>query len=89
MKDKKAFNYLPRWGVLLIDVLLCTIAFWLSVWIGSAIFDYNPSDSLGKPSGNDMKEGKLTLPALYVLNAFNDESMKKLALIYMVKMYKI
>ena len=27
-----------------------------------------------------MKEGKLTLPALYVLNAFNDESMKKLAL---------
>lgn len=44
MKDKKAFNYLPRWGVLLIDVLLCTIAFWLSVWIGSAIFDYNPSD---------------------------------------------
>ncbi|MEE0923435.1 MAG: nucleoside-diphosphate sugar epimerase/dehydratase [Paludibacteraceae bacterium] len=44
MKDKKAFNYLPRWGVLLIDVLLCTIGFWLSVWIGSAIFDYNPSD---------------------------------------------
>lgn len=44
------------------------------------IFDYNSSDSLGKPSGNDMKEGKLTLPALYVLNAFNDESMKKLAL---------
>ena len=43
MKDKKAFNYLPRWGVLLIDVLLCTIAFWLSVWIGSAIFDYNQS----------------------------------------------
>ena len=44
------------------------------------IFDYNPSDSLGKPSGNDMKEGKLTLPALYVLNAFKDESMKNLAL---------
>ena len=44
MKDKKAFNYLPRWGVLLIDVLLCTIAFWLSVWIGSAIFYYNQSD---------------------------------------------
>ena len=44
------------------------------------IFDYNPSDSLGKPSGNDMKEGKLTLPALYVLNAFDEESMKNLAL---------
>ena len=44
MKDKKAFNYLPRWGVLLIDVLLCTIGFWLSVWIGSAIFVYISSD---------------------------------------------
>lgn len=44
------------------------------------IFDYNPSDSLGKPSGNDMKEGKLTLPALYVLNTLNDASMKELAL---------
>ena len=44
------------------------------------IFDYNPSDLLGKPSGNDMKEGKLTLPALYVLNTLNDESMKELAL---------
>ena len=44
------------------------------------IFDYNPSDSLGKPSGNDMKEGKLTLPALYVLNTLNDASMKDLAL---------
>ena len=44
------------------------------------IFDYNPSDSLGKPSGNDMKEGKLTLPALYVLNTLNDASMKDLSL---------
>ena len=44
------------------------------------IFDYNPSDSLGKPSCNDMKEGKLTLPALYVLNTLNDASMKELAL---------
>ena len=26
-------NYLPRWGVLLMDVVLCTLAFWLSVWI--------------------------------------------------------
>ena len=44
------------------------------------IFDYNPSDSIGKPSGNDMKEGKLTLPALYVLNTLNDSAMKDLAL---------
>lgn len=44
------------------------------------IFDYNPSDLLGKPTGNDMKEGKLTLPALYVLNTLKDESMIALAL---------
>lgn len=32
------------------------------------IFDYYDNDT-GKPSGNDMIEGKLTLPALYVLNS--------------------
>jgi octaprenyl-diphosphate synthase len=44
------------------------------------IFDYYASDELGKPTGNDMKEGKLTLPALYVLNTLKDESMVALAL---------
>ena len=44
------------------------------------IFDYYSSDVLGKPTGNDMKEGKLTLPSLYVLNALQDESMIALAL---------
>ena len=33
-------NYLPRWGVLLLDLLLCSVAYWLSVWVGSGIFDY-------------------------------------------------
>ena len=33
-------NYLPRWGVLMMDLLLCSIAFWLSVWIGSGFFHY-------------------------------------------------
>lgn len=33
-------SYLPRWGVLLMDLLLCTVAFWLSVWIGSGFFHY-------------------------------------------------
>lgn len=44
------------------------------------IFDYYPSKEIGKPTGNDMREGKLTLPALYVLNAFADEEMSGLAL---------
>lgn len=42
------------------------------------IFDYFTSD-VGKPTGNDMREGKLTLPALYVLNHFADETMRALA----------
>ena len=44
------------------------------------IFDYYNSDVLGKPTGNDMREGKLTLPALYVLNTLKDEAMISLAL---------
>lgn len=30
------------------------------------IFDYDDSHDVGKPVGNDMKEGKLTLPVIYV-----------------------
>ena len=42
------------------------------------IFDYYSSD-IGKPTGNDMREGKLTLPALHVLNTCNDDKMKEMA----------
>ncbi len=42
MKNLKfKMGYLPRWGVLLVDLLLCTIAFWISVWIGSSYFRYS------------------------------------------------
>lgn len=44
------------------------------------IFDYYTSEVLGKPTGNDMREGKLTLPALYVLNTLKDPAMIELAL---------
>lgn len=44
------------------------------------IFDYYSSNDIGKPTGNDMHEGKLTLPALYVLNSFDDGEMHRLAL---------
>ena len=40
----KEIGYLPRWSVLLLDMLLCTIAFWLSVWIGGGFFNYLPSN---------------------------------------------
>lgn len=33
-------NYMPRWGVLLLDLLLCAVAFWISIWAGSDFFNY-------------------------------------------------
>ena len=36
------------------------------------IFDYYDSKEIGKPTGNDMLEGKLTLPAIYALNENTD-----------------
>lgn len=47
------------------------------------IFDYYDSAEIGKPTGNDMAEGKLTLPALYALNSTHDERMTAIA--YKVK----
>ena len=41
---KAQTDYMPRWGVLLLDMLLCTIAFWLCAWIGSGTFDYHIID---------------------------------------------
>ena len=43
------------------------------------IFDYYESSEIGKPTGNDMAEGKLTLPVIYALNNSNLESMHMLA----------
>ncbi len=43
------------------------------------IFDYFPSADIGKPTGNDMAEGKLTLPVIYALNSVGDEAMLALA----------
>ncbi|MGL5272017.1 MAG: polyprenyl synthetase family protein [Phocaeicola sp.] len=44
------------------------------------LLDYLPSEEIGKPSGNDIREGKLTLPALYVLNNFPDAEMHSIGL---------
>ena len=43
------------------------------------IFDYFDSEEIGKPTGNDMAEGKLTLPVIYALNSTEDADMLKLA----------
>lgn len=44
------------------------------------IFDYYDSKEIGKPTGNDMAEGKLTLPVIHAVNNGGDEDMKRLAL---------
>ena len=39
------------------------------------IFDYFDDDAIGKPTGNDLREGKLTLPLLYALGQEGGEVM--------------
>ncbi len=43
------------------------------------IFDYNPHSEIGKPTGNDMKEGKVTLPALYALKQQDSKDFNDIA----------
>ena len=41
------------------------------------IFDYYTND-VGKPTGNDMREGKLTLPIIYAVRTQGDERIKEM-----------
>lgn len=43
------------------------------------IFDYYDSKEIGKPTGNDMTEGKLTLPVIYALNHTDMPAVQALA----------
>lgn len=43
------------------------------------VFDYFDSPEIGKPTGNDLSEGKLTLPVIYALNSTKDPYMLSLA----------
>lgn len=47
------------------------------------IFDYLDEGEIGKPTGNDMKEGKLTLPVIHALLSTDDKEMYDIA--YKVK----
>jgi len=40
------------------------------------LFDYQPSGIIGKPTGNDIKEKKMTLPLIYVLNNASDKDRR-------------
>ena len=43
------------------------------------IFDYYDSAEIGKPTGNDMLEGKLTLPIIYSLTHYKNDAVLNLA----------
>jgi octaprenyl-diphosphate synthase len=42
------------------------------------IFDYGSSLEIGKPTGNDIREQKLTLPLIYALNHASDADRRTL-----------
>lgn len=44
------------------------------------LLDFDNQHDTGKPAGNDMKEGKLTLPVIHTLLKTEDEAMRALAL---------
>jgi octaprenyl-diphosphate synthase len=46
------------------------------------LFDYG-TDKIGKPTGNDIKEKKMTLPLIYTLNKVDKKTMREI--IYIVK----
>lgn len=41
------------------------------------LFDYQPSSVIGKPTGNDIKEKKLTLPLIYSLSVADSRESKR------------
>lgn len=51
----------------------------LAFQIKDDIFDYSDNADIGKPTGNDMKERKLTLPAIFVLNTSTDARLHDIA----------
>lgn len=67
--DEKDCDVLRRYGEI---VGLC-------FQIRDDIFDYLSGSEIGKPTGNDMREGKITLPLIHALNVTKDAQMLHLA----------
>lgn len=55
----------------------------MSFQIKDDLFDYGSSEDIGKPTGIDIKEKKLTLPLIYTLN--NCSFLEKRKLINIIK----
>ncbi len=50
----------------------------MSFQIKDDIFDYGDSQKIGKPTGNDIRERKITLPLIYALNTCSPKVRKEL-----------
>lgn len=50
----------------------------LAFQIKDDIFDYGTPDNIGKPTGNDIREQKMTLPLIYALNTAEKETKREL-----------
>ena len=46
-----SMGYLPRWCVLLLDLMLCSLGYWLSIWIGTSLFHYHPTGLMISTAG--------------------------------------
>ena len=66
--DEDTINKLKKFGELV----------GLAFQIKDDIFDYGDSDKIGKPTGNDIREQKMTLPLIYVLNNESKEIAQEL-----------
>lgn len=53
----------------------------LAFQIKDDIFDYGDDEQIGKPTGNDIRERKVTLPLIYVLNTADKETKRELVTI--------
>ena len=66
----------------LVDLMSFTDNLGLCFQIKDDIFDYFEDKTIGKPTGNDLREGKLTLPLIYALtkaDAAGQEEMVEMA----------
>ena len=66
----------------LVDLMSFTDNLGLCFQIKDDIFDYFEDKAIGKPTGNDLREGKLTLPLIYALtkaDAAGQEEMVEMA----------
>ncbi|MBI3134638.1 MAG: polyprenyl synthetase family protein [Bacteroidetes bacterium] len=67
-KDEEAIARMKKFGELV----------GLAFQIKDDIFDYGDSDKIGKPTGNDIRERKMTLPLIYALKNSSDEVKREL-----------